>query len=340
MTRKIFHPENEAAWHALRAQDITSTESSALFSMSPYATLFELYHRKRDATPLVIEAAGRMLWGQRLQDVIARGVAEDYGVKVRRMTCYQRIEDVRMGSSFDFEIVGLRDDGVVWAEVSETANVLRDLYRRLGVGNLEVKNVDSLIFRDQWTINEDRSIEAPDHIELQVQHQLEVSDREWAALVVLVGGNTLKVIVRMRDREVGAAIRQRVAKFWQDVAAGNEPPPHYPDDAEFVCKLHGYAEPGKVFDGRSDADLETLALEYQQAQQREKLAKEDKDVAKAKLLARIGDAEKVLLQGFTISASITGPCLIEAFERKGFRNFRVTPKKVSPTTPAKEAVTA
>jgi predicted phage-related endonuclease len=106
MTRKIFYPENEAAWHALRCLDVTSTESAALFGMSPYATAFEIWHRKREATPLVIEAEGRMLWGQRLQDVIARGVAEDYGVKVRKMTGYQRIEEIRMGSSFDFEIIG------------------------------------------------------------------------------------------------------------------------------------------------------------------------------------------------------------------------------------------
>jgi predicted phage-related endonuclease len=328
--RLIITPKDEAEWHALRCMDVTSTESSALFDMSPYSTMFELWHRKRQATPVVIEAEGRMLWGTRLQDVIARGVAEDYGVKVRRMNAYQRLVDVRMGSSFDFEIVGFADGQVdgVWAEVSVERNMLRTMYREHGAGNMEIKNVDSLVFRDQWTVNEDRSIEAPGHIEIQVQHQMHVSGRKWAALVVLVGGNTPKVIVRRYDAEVGQAIEQRVRDFWRDVDAGNEPPPSFPDDAAFVCKLFGYAEPGKVYDGREKPELADLAAEYKAAADREKLAKEDKDVAKAKLLAAIGDAEKAMLDGFTISAGLVGPCEV-SYTREGYRNFRVTAKKAA-----------
>lgn len=338
MSKLIIVPKNEQEWHALRTQDITSTEISALFDMSPYATAFELWHRKREATPVVIEAEGRMLWGIRLQDVIARGVAEDYGVKVRRMTAYIRDPEARIGSSFDFEIVGLVDGNVGNAIAWSWGHVLRELYRQYGTGIMEIKNVDALVFRDQWTINDDRSIEAPDHIELQVQHQLEVSDRQWVALVVLVGGNTPKVIIRVRDREVGQAIRARVAKFWQSIAANEPPPPHYPDDAEFVCKLHGYAEPGKVFDGRSDVELVTLAQEYKRAADAEKRAKEDKEVAKARILERIGDAERALLEGFSVSAGIVGPCEV-SYHRDGYRNFRLTAKK-SATTTAKEAETA
>lgn len=328
--RLIVTPANEQEWHNLRIADVTSTESSALFDMSPYATAFELWHRKRQATPVVIEAEGRMLWGIRLQDVIARGVAEDYGVKVRRLNAYMRLPDVRMGSSFDFEIVGFADGQVdgVWAEVSAERNQLRRLYRELGPGNMEIKNVDALVFRDQWTVNEDRSIEAPGHIEIQVQHQMHVSGRKWTALVVLVGGNTPKVIVRKYDAEVGQAIEQRVRDFWRDVDAGNEPAPTFPDDAAFMCKLFGYAEPGKVYDGRGKAELVDLCNEYKRAADREKLAAEDKAIAKAKLLAAIGDAEKATLDGFTISAGLVGPCEV-AYTREGYRNFRVTPKKAA-----------
>lgn len=318
--RLVITPPNETAWHELRAQDVTSTESPALFGMSPYTTAFELFHRKREAQPVVIEPEGRMLWGLRLQDVIARGVAEDYGVKVRRLNAYMRLPDVRMGSSFDFEIIGFDP-----ATGTDDAT-LRALYTEHGVGNMEIKNVDALIFRDQWTVNEDKSIEAPDHIELQVQHQLHVSGRAWCALVVLVGGNTPKVIIREYDQEVGLAIENRIRHFWASVEANNPPPPTFPDDAEFMCKLFGYAEPGKIYDGRSDEELATLCREYHQASQREKLAQEDKDVAKAKLLAKIGDCEKAVTNEFTISAGLVGPAEI-TYTRKGYRNFRLTAKK-------------
>jgi predicted phage-related endonuclease len=330
--RLIVVPETEQQWHALRAMDVTSTESSALFDMSPYTTAFELWHRKREQAVVQIEAAGRMLWGIRLQDVIARGVAEDYGVKVRRLNAYMRLNDCRMGSSFDFEIVGLWNDVPVDRGAPD---LLRELYRKHGPGNMEIKNVDALVFRDSWTVNEDKSIEAPGHIEIQVQHQMHVCGRKWAALVVLVGGNTPKVIVRRYDAEVGQAIEQRVRDFWRDVDAGNEPAPVYPGDAEFVCSLYKYAEPGKVFDGRDSPELAALCAQYAEAAKREKLAKEDKDVAKAQMLTIIGDAERAMLPGFTISAGVIGECEV-TYTRKAYRNFKLTPKK-APTGAATEA---
>ena len=37
----LFHPANDTEWHRLRHRDVTSTEASALFGLSPY-TLFVL----------------------------------------------------------------------------------------------------------------------------------------------------------------------------------------------------------------------------------------------------------------------------------------------------------
>lgn len=302
--RLIVTPPNEAIWHALRADDVTSTESSALFGMSPYTTSFELFHRKRDAQIVEIPENERMLWGKRLQDAIAAGIAEDQGWIAEPMREYIRITDARMGASFDWRMI--------------------DKDARLGV--FEIKNVDFLVFRDKWTVNDDGSIEAPEHIEIQLQHQLHVSEYEWGAIGVLIGGNAPRVLIRERDREVGEAIEKHVRAFWQRVDANDPPPPSYPTDAEFVAKLYGYAEPGKIFDGRGNADLATLAQEYQRAGIAEKRAKEDKDVAKAKMLAMIGDAEKAMLDGFSISAGLVGPTRVE-YDRAGCRSFRCTEKK-------------
>ncbi|WYK04376.1 hypothetical protein DWF04_015295 [Cereibacter sphaeroides f. sp. denitrificans] len=54
---------------------------------------------------------------------------------------------------------------------------------------------------------------APPHSELQVQHQLLVSGRQWAVIVVLVGGNDLRVTVRTRNEIIIQKIRDRVAAF-------------------------------------------------------------------------------------------------------------------------------
>ena len=303
--RLIVTPPNEAIWHALRAEDITSTESSALFDMSPYATRFELWHRKRSKQIVSIPDNERMRWGRRLQDAIAAGLAEDQGWVAEPMKEYIRLIDARMGASVDWRMI--------------------DRTNRIGL--FEIKNVDYLVFRDQWP-EVDGELEAPAHIEVQLQHQLHVSGYEWGAIGVLVAGNSPRVLIRERDPEVGAAIEQRVREFWQSVDAGQEPPPTMPDDAEFACKLYGYAEPGKVYDGRTDADLAALCAEYQRALSAQKTAEEDKKVVQAKILQRIGDAERALLEGFTISAALVGPAEIPAYTRKGYRGFRLTTKKV------------
>lgn len=298
---EVLKPDNEAAWLALRAEDVTSTESPALFGVSPYATRFELFHRKRERQIVELEPNERMRWGSRLQDAIADGIAEDNGWEVRRMSEYLRDPEIRMGSSFDFAV---GEDGL-----------------------LEVKNVDALAFRDGWLVEGD-SVEAPPHIELQVQHQLAVSGRKWAAIGALVGGNRVVMIRREPDAGIVTSIREQVAKFWDDIARGVEPAPDWASDAAFIAKLYAQSTSGKVLDVRSDSEIAVLAAEYARLGAQEKSAKEQRDAVKAQLLAKIGDAEKAVGDGFSISAKTVSACLIEAHERPAHRRLSVAWKKV------------
>lgn len=323
MNRVALTPPNELAWKAMRVLDVTSTESAALFGMSPYTTTFHLWHAKRAQTPSDFEPSERMEWGTDLQDSIALSFARRYGVKVVRVTEYMRIEQARMGSSFDFEIVDMAD--VVAADTS-----LQEMFKQHGPGILEIKNVDRSVFRDAWERKDaetgERWIEPPGHIDIQLQHQLHVRERGWGALGVLVGGNTGKLVLRERRLDVGNALQARIEEFWRSVDEGREPEPAYPGDAEFVAKLYGYAEVGRVYDGRGNAELAAILAEYCEAAGREKMAKEDKKVAQAKALRIIGDAERAIIDGYSVSAGMVGPTHVE-YDRKGYRNWRVTPKK-------------
>jgi putative phage-type endonuclease len=304
----------EADWLAHRQRDVTSTESAALFGMSPYVTAFDLWHRKRSGTAPEFKQNDRMKWGNRLEAAIAHGIAEEQGWEIRPMKEYMRDPDARLGSSFDFVITSLGEPV-----------------------HLEIKNVDYLAFRDGWIEHDDGSIEAPEHIEMQVQHQMAVSGFKRAFIGAFIGGNRGVVIERERDEDVIRAIRHRVAEFWRTVDAGQEPEPVMPDDAEVLIRMNQYAQPGKVLDASSDEEIARLVDEYRQANAAKKNAEEDAEVAKARLLEAIGDAEKVLLPGYTISASMiadTPPTLItdemvgQTYGgRKGYRNLRITAKK-------------
>lgn len=314
MSAVIIAPDNHEHWLALRQQDVTSTESAALFGMSPYVTHFELWHSKRSGQPRAFESNERMRWGNRLESAIAQGIAEEEGWTVEPMKDYMRDPALRMGSSFDFVITSLGEPA-----------------------HLEIKNVDYLAFRDGWIEHDDGSIEAPEHIEMQVQHQMALSGFKRSFIGAFIAGNRYELIERERDVGVIAAIRARVATFWNSVDSGVAPPPIMPEDAAAVIRLNQYAQPGKILDASGDAVIASLVAEYKRAAAAGDDADEDKEVAKAQLLEAIGDAEKCLCDGWSISAGIQAespPTIITADMvgktyggRKGFRNLRINARK-------------
>ena len=301
MTTETHQITDEAAWHALRAQDVTSTESAALYPglQYPYGTELELFHRKASGDAAIIEDNPRMKAGRYLEPSIAELAGSELGCEVRPLKVYMRDPDVRMGSSFDFEIISGELDG--WL--------------------LEIKNVDYLVYRDKWEDDE-----APDWIECQVQHEIEVADRPGCVIACLVGGNDLRLILRERNRKMGAAIRARIEKFWQDVAAGNAPEPDYLRDADYLIALHQSAG-DEVFDAREQPELVDKLREYKrirgEAGDLDKLSR----ALKAQILETIGDdVNKVIADGVTLSCGMTKDSFVEAHTRKGYRQFRVTVK--------------
>ena len=318
MNRIATIPPNDAAWHALRLQVITSTESPALFGMSPYSTMFELWHRKRDGVHVTIDENERMEWGTELQDSIAAVLGRRYGVKTRRIPEYISLGDARMGASFDYEI---HEQGAPAAD----NGILEAMLNEFGPGIFEIKAVDYGVFRDQWAIDDGTGQRtAPGHIEIQLQHQMHVRGVQWGAIGVLVGGNKGFVIMRRYDQAVGDAIEAKVRAFWQSIADDNPPPPIFPGDESFVCKLYGSAVAGKVADMRGDSEVNELVVAYQDAKDREELAKEDKQIARAKLLMKAGDAARAMVDGYNIDLGVTKAGHV-SFDREAFRRFKMNP---------------
>lgn len=324
LTRISITPDDEAHWLSLRPHDLTSTDVAALFGLSPYKTPFELWHEKKAAEVVRLQDNPRMAWGRRLESAVANGIAEDMDWHVRPFKEYMRIPEARLGASFDFRILtpirhAPQPDGSGLGEYDGDTD---------DDAILEIKCVDFLAFRDGWTI-EDDFIEAPAHIELQVQHQMLVSGLSRAYIGVLVGGNRIEVIERQADPQVHAGIIARAAQFWADLNAGIAPPPVMPDDAAAVIAMNQYAAPGKLLDARNDPSIKAAIEDYARIKAEVRDLAEIAEVRKAELLQLIGDAEKVLVDGYSVSAGLVGPAMIEAYERKGYRNLRITKKKAT-----------
>jgi len=314
MTIQTIEIENQHQWLTERAKDVTSTEVSALFGLSPYLTEFELFHQKRDAVVVKLEPNERMKWGNRLESAIAQGAAEDMGWNIAKLNVYMRDQAARIGSSFDFEI-------------KSSAN---------GPGILEVKNVDWVQYQKNWIDDGAGNIEAPEHIELQVQHQMEVAGYEWCAIVALVGGNEQKIVLRNRDRDIGKSIREKSGEFWNRVLQNQPPSADYTRDAEYIIKqLRRDSIEGLV--AEADAELEDMIKQFEFVRKEASDLEKIKEQRRAEILDRIGHASKVITRfgslstgqvkgrsGTLITPEMVGT-VIGATE--GYRSFRFYPKK-------------
>lgn len=273
------------AWLAERAKDLTSTEISAVLGISPYATAFEVWQVKAGKIADSFAENDRMRWGRRLEPVIAQGLAEDHGLRAKPLSgCYMRHPTVpRMGASFDFEILDPeRPD--------------------LGTGLLEVKNVDGGVFARDWIDLGDGEREAPPHIEAQVQHQLAVSGRQWAAIGVLVGGNRAYLLRRERDEAAISAICEEVRRFWASIESGTCPAPDWRRDLDTLRQLYATTDPAAALDEEARARLSELLPAFNAARAAAKAAKEEEDALKARLFEILGPVERATIGDWTVTA--------------------------------------
>lgn len=311
MTRETIHFNSPEEWLSLRGHDITSTATAALFGLSPYQTEFELYHLHKNKIKPEFKATERMRLGNALEEAIATEVAKREGwTNLKTFKVYMRIPDERIGSSFDFECIDKDGQPLL----------------------VEIKAVDYFQWREKWTEDE-----APPHIEVQCQHELLVADRfHRVAIVACTGIYDYHVIYRDRDTAMGEAIRKRVAKFWRDVEAGNEPAVDYERDAEVIKAMFPNLRPDPV-DMTDDADFENLLTRYELAAMQEGEFKKQKDAIKAEIHHKLRDAPLAYTERYKVTAGMTKGTPDRVAEpgevirgRKGYRQClvnRVTPKE-------------
>lgn len=322
LTRETIDFKSQGEWLDLRKRDITSTEAAGLFDEGAYEnsrTFYELYHLKSgNLPPKPFKESDRTTWGNRLESAIANGIAEDLGLIVEPFKVYMRIPEARIGSSFDFKIVGIVDG----FEGDETA---RDMFRQYGHGVMEVKNVDALQFRRNW-IEDGETIEATAQIEMQVQHQLAVSGLEWAIIAPLVGGNSPKVIYRMREDAATKAIIKKAKELWQRIEDKNPPTPDFTKDGDVISRAFT-GNDGSEIDLSDNERLIALCAEYKAAGVDEKAAKQRKDAAKAEILTIIQSAKTVKAGEFKIVAG-TNKETFRAYDREAGERWTITRSEI------------
>lgn len=281
MTREIIQIASEEQWLAERAKDITSTGIAALFDLSPYCTVFEMYHAHKNGIVLPFQENERTRSGKAMEQYAAQVAAEKIGaVAVRPIDVYARIPGERFGSSFDYELEF--EDGVL--------------------ALLEIKAVDFFQHKKKWD-----SHEAPEHIEIQLQHQMEAIDRYEHGYIAGFTGiypENCHIIERERDRVMGAALRSAAAKFWADVEAGNEPSPDFYRDADVIAELYRAAG-GEAKDLTADNDMNVLLSQFRRSKDEAAAFDKEAGALKAEIHRRLENAGSAFTEGFKVTANWT-----------------------------------
>lgn len=277
---------SESEWHAIRAKHVGGSEIAALFGVEqPYQlSHFALWQVKAGKIFAPEVSGKRILWGNRLETVIAECAAdqEEWTISKGRYHTDERTEG--LGASIDFEIAapGPRDGDVA------------------GPGVLEVKNVDWMVHRSKWTGGE-----PPLHILLQLQHQLAATGYQWGAVAALVGGNELVVYRYTARPRLIADIRRKVAAFWQSIKDGKEPDlDGTQSTAEALRALYPELVDEAV-DLSEDNEFPTLVARLVETSQRRREIAEEEQELKNRIAAKLGDCRRGWAGPYSASMSVT-----------------------------------
>lgn len=293
-----------------RENSLGSSDAPIVAGVSPYKSPLELYYQLHGDLPRYTdEESQAQRIGSKLEPMIAELVAEDLGIKIRRMGTQRHKAYPFMVASLDFEIIN----------------------NPKGPGVLEIKNRMGMKPFDT----------VPDDIMLQVVQQMAVTNREWGIVGVLFGfGNLQKYEVR-RDKELEEYLIELEGRFMLRVQRG-EPPDHTwtPETVGMLKKLYPK-------DSGVSLELPHELIQHVEGFAHAKQAMSDAEDSKAlhegTLKSAMGEASLAMIPGYKLSWKATKdgkkfdvekfekdyPEMFQYFQKTvpGHRVFRVTPSK-------------
>lgn len=154
---------------------------------------------------------------------------------------------------------------------------------------VQCKNV-GLRMAEHWG---DDPADIPEDYRVQIEWEMEVADAERCDVVVLIGGQNLKIYPITRDRDLAASLLTIGERFWRDHVLTGEPPPVDASDSarRYLERRHPTHKPAEML---AAPEAEEWARRYHSALQAERAADEEKKLAGNMLRQLIGDAEGVL----------------------------------------------
>lgn len=220
-------------WLAVRRTGIGGSDAAAAVGLNPYMSPLELWLDKTGRGeglpgPDPNDTTSPTYWGTLLEPIVAASYTKQTGNRVRRINAVLRHPTIPfMLANLDREVIGCRD-----------------------VQLLECKTAGEFGAR-QWRAG------VPEHVELQVQHQLAVTGKQAAHVAVLLCGQALEVYRIERDDALIGRLVELEARFWQFVESDTPPPADGSESADRALR-HLYPGNGGTVDFTDDRQLSSV----------------------------------------------------------------------------------
>lgn len=265
---RLIRCEDNDGWLDQRKKGIGGSDVAAIMGLSPWRTPAEVWLEKTGrAAPQDLSDRPHVQRGVDLESFVGEQFKRRHSdLRVRRVNAIcQSIERPWAQASLDYEC----------AELS--GSVCRDW----GVLEIKTSRNDS-----DWKDG------IPAYYLTQVMHYLSVTGREFAWVAVQFDSDWLweyREYRIERDDEDIAAIEDAVDTFWHDYVEKDVMPVLVGTAGEAKGLTDLYAHPSSESVTDTDADTLQLVSDYQDAADREKKAKADKQKVSTLLMAKVGD---------------------------------------------------
>ena len=210
-------------WLKRRFESIGASESGSILGINPYKSAVDVYYEKVDKVTDFPDNLNMWL-GRELEPIIKKRFEEETGFKVRND------HKIRVDKEHSFITTNL--DGMV---VGEKVPVE---YKALS----------------RW------DGEIPDYYFSQVQHQIMVTESDYAYFVVLALGVQKNFIVQKinRDDDFINLMREEEVSFWNEHVIPKDPPA--PETIEDVKKVYAESVKGSKFETNSVSVINKINL--------------------------------------------------------------------------------
>lgn len=263
-------------WLEARRKGIGGTDAAAILGLSRYRSAIDVWEDKLGLVPERPRSAA-MEWGLRLETVLADAYTETTGRRVRRVGM-RRAHHVT-----DFPMLGSIDRETYLGAPGEVVRIVE----------LKKKRTDSDLSADGPP---EKRIPADWYV--QVQHYLEVAQRDVADVAILVGGTDFRVIEIPRDPDFGLDLRAEEGAFWRDYVLAEVQPEVTADDLDYLSRKYPLsAEDEKV----ATSEVALLVERILELDDAKKDLERERNEARAKVEEFLGTSAKLLAPAGTVS---------------------------------------